>query len=615
MNFRTDINGLRAIAVAAVVLYHFGIPGFSGGFAGVDVFFVISGYLMTSIIFSRMASSEFSIIGFYMDRARRIIPALYFVCFVLLVLGYFLLLPADYQVLSEHVKSSTLFYSNVQYFYDINYFDTSAKEKWLLHTWSLSVEWQFYLIYPVFTAVLYNIAGRKNTSIAVAIVAVISFIASVYYASVNSSAGFYLLTARAWEMSIGGLIFLFPVTALSIRSIKITGLAIIIFSVITFNSDLAWPSYWAAIPVLGCALVIAAGDMKNIILDNMLFQWLGRISYSLYLTHWPVYVLFNYLELTGWWMPLCGIIMSLALACISFYLVENPSRIILNKYKTKILGEVALISTAFLTVYMSAFSVTAAAGYPGRYPFALISAEELAQERARYWTDGDQLNPVPKTGDKKIVIIGNSHGIDLTYALTENGFKGDISYLRTTNHCSNFGFTPNEGKYKEFCNKVLESTLGYSGLKDADLVMLHDDWQVADATGLKKVIDELKIRTNAQIIVFGPKMMFNNAPMFIAKKAMENKKTTFDMINTFAQSYYMSARWLINDDARKIISQIKGVEYIDMLSAQCGKQKICNIVSPKNGKYLYFDSGHLTSIGAKELGVSLKNDYPQLFSE
>lgn len=615
MNFRTDINGLRAIAVIAVVLYHFGIPGFSGGFSGVDIFFVISGYLMTSIIFSRMARSDFSIIGFYMDRARRIIPALYFLCFFLLVLGYFLLLPADYQVLSEHVKSSSLFYSNVQYFHDVNYFDTSSKEKWLLHTWSLSVEWQFYLIYPVFVVALYKFSGHRVTSCAMAIVAVISFSASVYYANVNSSAGFYLLTARAWEMSVGGLVYLFPAKRLSTRCMKITGIAIIIFSITILNSDMAWPSYWAAIPVIGCAVVIATGDIKNIILDNILFQWLGKISYSLYLTHWPVYVLFNYLEFSGMWMSLCGIVISMSLSCVSFYLVENPSRKLLNKYKTKIVGEFSLIFTAFFSVYMSAFSVTASAGYPGRYPFALISAEELAQERARYWTDGDQVNPVPKTGDKKIVIIGNSHGIDLTYALTENGFKGDISYLRTTNHCSNFGFTPNEAKYKEFCSKVLESTMRFSGLKNADVVMLHDDWQVDDAVGLKKVIDELKFNTKAQLIVFGPKMMFNNAPMFIAKKAMENKKTTFDMINTFAKSYYISSRWKVNDDAKEIISRIDNVQYIDMLYVQCGSQKVCNIVSPKNGKYLYFDSGHLTSIGAKELGVSLKNDYPQLFSE
>ena len=392
------------------------------------------------------------------------------------------------------------------------------------------------------------------------------------------------------------------------------GVAIIIAATILLNSDMAWPSYWALIPVLGCALVIFAGDFKNILLDNKVLQWLGRISYSLYLTHWPVFVLFNYLGFSGGLASFSGIALSIVLSCVSFYLVENPSRKILNKYRDKFAGELSIVLTAFLAVYLSAFSVTVSAGYPERYPFALISAEELAKERARYWTDGEQINPVPKTGDKKVVIIGNSHGIDLTYALTENGFKGDISYLRTTNHCSNFGFTPNEPKYKEFCSDVIKSTLEFYGLKDADAVMLHDDWQVNDMDGLKSVINEIKSRTNAKVIVFGPKMMFNNAPMFIAKKAMENKKTTFEMVNDYASTFYINSRWATNTDAKVTVSKIPDAEYVDMLSVQCGKSKICNIVSPATGKYLYFDSGHLTKFGAMELGSELKKYYPEIFN-
>ncbi len=578
------------------------------------MFFVISGYLMTGIIFSRLDGSKFSVIGFYMDRARRIIPALYFTCFCLLVIGYFLLLPSDYQLLSEHVKSSSLFYSNIQYFYDVNYFDTSSKEKWLLHTWSLSVEWQFYLIYPVFAFVLYKSVGRSLASYSVLIVALLSFAVSIYYANTNSSAGFYLLTSRAWEMSVGGLVYLFPASLLTGRYAKMAGVTIIIAASVLLNSDMAWPSYWALVPVLGCAIVISAGDIKNILLDNKVMQWLGKVSYSLYLTHWPVFVLFNYLGFSGWLASFFGVALSIALSCISFYLVENPSRKILNKYRGKLARELTIVLAAFLSVYLAAFSVTASAGYPGRYPFALISAEELAKERARYWTDGDQINPVPKTGDKKIVIIGNSHGIDLTYALTENGFKGDISYLRTTNHCSNFGYTPNEQKYKKFCSDVLISTLKFDGLKHADVVMLHDDWQVNDMGGLRSVINEIKTRTNARVIVFGPKMMFNNAPMFIAKKAMENKKTTFEMVNGYASTFYINSRWATNKDAKATVSKIPDAEYVDMLSVQCGKSKICNIVSPATGKYLYFDSGHLTKVGATELGIELKKYYPEIFN-
>jgi len=148
-SFRDDINGLRAWAVVAVVLYHFGVPGFSGGFVGVDVFFVISGFLMTGLVVKGLERGTFSTLGFYMARARRIVPALLALCGMLLVVGWFALLPEDYKKLSLHSIFAISFFSNVGFWQEAGYFDAASHEKWLLHTWSLSVEWQFYLILPL----------------------------------------------------------------------------------------------------------------------------------------------------------------------------------------------------------------------------------------------------------------------------------------------------------------------------------------------------------------------------------------------------------------------------------------------------------------------------------
>ena len=160
--FRMDINGLRAWAVVAVVLYHFGVPGFSGGFSGVDVFFVISGFLMAGIVVGGLENQSFSIFGFYMARARRIIPALLVLVVFVLVGCAFILMPSDYQQVGRHARESVFFTSNLRYLSEAGYFDVVSSEKWLLHTWSLSVEWQFYLLYPLVLALFYRLFPSRR---------------------------------------------------------------------------------------------------------------------------------------------------------------------------------------------------------------------------------------------------------------------------------------------------------------------------------------------------------------------------------------------------------------------------------------------------------------------
>lgn len=209
--FRKDINALRAIAVIAVVLFHFNSTWLPGGFAGVDVFFVISGFLMTSIIFRGFEQSNFNLFKFYVSRSNRIIPALAFLCLVLVILGWFYLPPPEYKALGKHVTKSISFLSNYTYKKEAGYFDSASHEKWLLHTWSLAVEWQFYIIYPFILLILkrfLSIAHLKKLIIAAFF---ISLIYSIYLTNKNANAAYYLLQTRAWEMLIGGIAFLYPI--------------------------------------------------------------------------------------------------------------------------------------------------------------------------------------------------------------------------------------------------------------------------------------------------------------------------------------------------------------------------------------------------------------------
>lgn len=323
MKFRQDINGLRAIAVLSVVLYHFGVPGFSGGFVGVDVFFVISGYLMTKIIMTKIEKDSFSLVSFYIDRGRRIIPALAFLCFVLLIFGWFYLISYDYRQLGMHVASSLGFLSNIIYWIQAGYFDTASHEKWLLHTWSLSVEWQFYILYPILIIALHKFIAVKTILV---LLTIVSLIFSIIISSTDSSAAFYLLPTRAWEMLIGGLVFLYPFTSSNKQKVYIErlGLLLIAFSIIYFSPTFKWPGYFALIPTLGTALVIIAARTNSAITSNAVCEWFGKTSYSIYLWHWPIVVLFSYESLldNSYWI-IIGIVSSFLLGFISYKSIEN----------------------------------------------------------------------------------------------------------------------------------------------------------------------------------------------------------------------------------------------------------------------------------------------------
>jgi peptidoglycan/LPS O-acetylase OafA/YrhL len=328
MDFRRDINGLRAVAVLAVVLFHFGIPGLSGGFVGVDIFFVISGFLMTGIIFSKINNNKFSIFSFYLDRCRRIIPALAVLSGTLLVLGCFLLIPEELKTLGKHVGASLMFLSNIVFWRENGYFDLASHEKWMLHTWSLSVEWQFYILYPVLILFLRKAIGLNKSRFAIAACAILSFLLSVYASSAWPGAAFYLLPTRAWEMLAGALIYLFPITLGKRTSFvfEVLGLFLIAVSIVLFNSESIWPGWLALVPVLGASLVIYSSRSNSMVMCNGFLQVIGKSSYSIYLWHWPLAVFITYWGLKGQvsWVVGC-IVLSILMGYLSYRLVENTA--------------------------------------------------------------------------------------------------------------------------------------------------------------------------------------------------------------------------------------------------------------------------------------------------
>ncbi|MFZ6750486.1 acyltransferase family protein [Undibacterium sp. Ren11W] len=427
-SFRNDINGLRAWAVLFVILYHFGVPGFGGGFVGVDIFFVISGFLMTGIVVKGLQQGHFSILDFYLARARRILPALLVLCAILLGFGWFLLMPPDYLMLGTHVIASLLFVSNLKYWDEAGYFDLASHDKWLLHTWSLSVEWQFYLILPLLLWGAWRLWPGRRTQIAVLLGALLlSFSASLWVTAFRPSMAFYLLHTRAWEMLAGGLVLLASarpnLTGSMARWLQALAFGLILASVALFDKAAAWPGYRACVPVLGAMLILWLNH-ASLWTSSRAAQWLGDRSYSLYLWHWPVCVALVYAELNSDSLAtLAGILLTLLLGHFSYLLVENPARKVLSR--KRVMPAIVGLTLAGICVLLPAMLVRMQTGLAGRFAsqIELAAAEANNTNPRRNQCHAHQGVESPSCvygGQKwKLILAGDSHAGAIVTALAQ----------------------------------------------------------------------------------------------------------------------------------------------------------------------------------------------------
>lgn len=288
MKHRYDIDGLRAVAVLPIVLFHAGVAAIQGGFIGVDIFFIISGFLITSIIMKELETGRFSILGFYRRRIVRIFPALFLLIGVVLLAGCLLMLPTEVDALGKSAAATAAFASNIYFWATADYFATSAELKPLLHTWSLGVEEQFYIFFPLLVVLLVRFA-RLALRWVILVLTVLSFGVSLYLASRNPDAGFYLLPSRAWELGLGALVALGAFPAVRSRrgrdALSLIGIALIVAGYVLIDSARPFPAPWALFPCLGTALLIAYGEtaVTARVLEMPPMRWIGAISYSLYL--------------------------------------------------------------------------------------------------------------------------------------------------------------------------------------------------------------------------------------------------------------------------------------------------------------------------------------------
>lgn len=399
--YRPEIDGLRALAVIAVVLYHAGF-GCTGGYIGVDVFFVISGYLITSLIWKDLETGKFTFAHFWERRARRIVPALVVTTIAVLVAGWFILLPSDFASLGRATASQAVFAANIHYWQDSGYFAGIAEEKPLLHTWSLAVEEQFYLIVPfLFWAAYRFVRLRSRTAILslLAAAGLFSFAVAVYGVAKHPQASFYLLPTRAWELLLGAFVAFSSVDnrLLKLRWLReagsLVGLALVLVSTWFYTITTPFPGIAALVPCVGTALLIWTNGRRDATVPTVIgrmFTWkplvfVGLISYSLYLWHWPFFAYARYMAIEP--LPVATrlilVVAGFALAVLSWRFVETPFR---EKQIAKGNTVFRYAGAGLVAVLAGGLIAMGGRGFPDRYPIAAQRFEAARAEGAAVYS-------------------------------------------------------------------------------------------------------------------------------------------------------------------------------------------------------------------------------------
>ena len=566
MNYRREIDGLRALAVIPVILFHAGFKSFSGGFVGVDVFFVISGYLITSIILAEQQAGTFSLISFYERRARRIFPALFVVMLACLPFAWLWMLPSDMKDFSQSLIAVSAFASNILFWQESGYFESAVELKPLLHTWSLAVEEQYYLLFPIFLLLTWRLGKRWIVGILL-FVAVISLTAAQWGSLNKPTATFYLLPTRGWELLIGALIAFYffsknsnetetdKTGALVNQSVSIVGFLLIAYAIFAFDKSTPFPSLYALIPTIGAALIILFANPQTLVgklLGSKLFVGIGLISYSAYLWHQPLFAFMRHNSVSepGTKLLLALAFFSIVLAYVSWKYVEKPFRDKRQIGRRRVLLFAIIGSLSFGVIGLVGHFTEGYEHY--YYTNRLDESQEQIYSVIKKHTGGDMslemgddedCNFWSKNIDEKfnerfklcslkygkaIVVLGDSHAMNIYNALYRSNFgrfvvgisQGGCNPHNNHSHC-----------HYDSLNTFLlynKDSIGYVIFHQSGSYLLSE---YRDIDGKKYEIDYINIRTTSEylsklsefvnVIWLGPfaeaRVDFKNLKSFVSK--------------------------------------------------------------------------------------------------
>ena len=625
LSYRPDIDGLRAIAVLPVMLFHAGIDMFSGGYVGVDVFFVISGFLITSIIYKEVIKGDFSYLRFYERRARRIFPALYFVVLISIIPAWFLLIPDDFMDFTDNIIGVVVFASNIVLWLQSNYFDQAAELKPLLHTWSLAVEEQYYVFLPILLAFFHRYA-RKFILLLVLIILIASLGLAEWASSSKPTANYYLLPTRAWELFIGSLVSLSIYTGLldkystliykSSNVLGIIGLLLILIPVVLYTSITPFPGLWALPPTVGTALVMMSTNPNTItykLLSNKFLVGIGLISYSAYLWHQPVYAYVRqqpYLE-PNQSVLFVAFIVSLFLAALTWKFVEQPFRD-RNKISTtkiwlySLIGALILISVGLLSRAYNGFE----SRFTMREP--LTQATFDLPKSSNGWcfysvdtnstlvlgSDGFTCHLGDKNGVKDILLFGDSFAgmYEPFWNSVGKELSSDIHSL-TTNWChpslTQSFWWKNETRARAQC--MMNREFLKKNISNYDAIVISAVWTTVEQEGLISevfdLINYISTKTDLKIIIMPQ-------PPRVTRESVL-RSVYYDAEIHYAQTDKMVQT--INEKLKSISTKYNNVIYIkpESIFTTSGNKKM---IYTTDGLPYSWDGGHISIYGSTKAG-------------
>lgn len=627
MQLRLEIQGLRALAVSVVILFHAGFGWAQGGYVGVDVFFVISGFLITYSLLKRKENRNLG--EFYIRRIRRLFPALLATVIVTFIASYIIMTKTDFSLMAKSSLYAIVSLSNVGFWMESGYWDTTSHLKPLLHTWSLSVEEQFYLVWPALMIVL--LKGGKKFVFAFMLALVIGgMFAAQYFTPTMPSAVFYLTPFRAYQFAIGGAYAAYLImsdktqvsSGLVSDVLFLVGSAMILVPTVIYTGEPYYLGALASVPCFGAVLIIMAGPGKIIgaLYTNRVSEYLGRISYSLYLVHWPIMALYSYIVLRKYTLPeqLVMIAATFVLAVVLYYAVESYFRKpVIRRERQPLTGSGFGFASMAMAVLLCMVAANAWAFGGFDKPFEKERIDVIAgtdrvirdvrderHQDLEAVCEKDILSCIkPSVRKIDVLVIGDSHAID-GYNIMRAAMPNANVYFAGRGGC-----TPLLGAEaiharigrSDLCDSLTAEVFGaIDMLENMDIIVYSFNWNRAKIQLLPETHEALMRKTNAKFVMLGM------APNYDESLPNIIRSQNLSLSNATVPDRFLRSDFVELVDQSKAFAIENGMIYADRYGYFC-PDGVCSAVSPE-GSLVSFDEHHLNYAPAVEFGAHLRRE-------